>query len=335
MKVLAIETSCDDTSLAIVEYNGKTFEEIQMIGYSQIADHQDRGGVVPELASRLHSEKILQVLAHLDKEEVNSVDAICVTAFPGLAGSLMVWLTVGEMLSNFLQKPLVKVNHIYWHIFSMLLGRSIEDIQYPLALLTASGGHNDIYVINHDEADKRHFSMQKLGQSIDDAAGEAFDKVSRMLGWPYPGGAWIGQQALSGEPSADLRFKRAYLDVESYDFSFSWMKSQVYNLLSKLERAWAKLTPSMISNIAYEFQEAMVEILSKKLYRAASSFDAKTIAIVGGVSANKRLFEYLNQLCQESWFDWQILKPTKMVYSMDNAAMIGVAGIIQYLKEEI
>ncbi|MDR2189836.1 MAG: tRNA threonylcarbamoyladenosine biosynthesis protein Gcp [Candidatus Peribacteria bacterium] len=181
MKTLAIETSCDDTSLAIITYEGDVFVVDQLLAYSQIADHQKFGGVLPEIASRLHSEKIIAILQNIGREKIQEVDFISVTTHPGLPGSLVVGKAVATMLAEYFQKPLVPVNHIYGHIFSILLGRKLRDITFPMVILTASGGHNDMYLVQED------LHIEKKGYSLDDASGEAFDKVSKMLGGPYPG----------------------------------------------------------------------------------------------------------------------------------------------------
>lgn len=197
MKVLAIETSCDDTSIAIVNNENNYFTVEKILAYSQIQEHQKFGGVVPELASRLHSEKIIAILQTIGEEEIKKCDAIAVTTQPGLPGSLVVGKTVAHTLGAFFEKPIINVHHIHGHIFSILLERKLEDIKFPLVILTASGGHNDLYLIQ--EKDKKsdlptefpaqdfaNFSISKIGYTLDDASGECFDKVSRMLGGPYP-----------------------------------------------------------------------------------------------------------------------------------------------------
>lgn len=180
-KTLAIETSCDDTSLGIVSFDGKTFQVEKIFAYSQIHDHQKYGGVVPEVASRLHSEKIIAVLEALGRDEIKNVDFISVTTHPGLPGALVVGKATAHLLASFFDKPVIQVNHIHGHIFSLLLERNMDEIQFPLVVLTASGGHNDLYVIESE-----NLEMNKIGQTLDDAAGECFDKVARMLGGPYP-----------------------------------------------------------------------------------------------------------------------------------------------------
>lgn len=192
-KTLAIETSCDDTSLAVVSYDGKVFNCDDMKAYSQVADHQEYGGVVPEIASRQHSEKILKVYDALTIDW-ESIDTISVTVEPGLPGSLLIGKSLASSLSAHFNKPLIKVNHIHGHIVSFLLERDHHTIQFPIVVLSVSGGHNDLYLLSdkviscdHEEQRIGSFFVYKLGWTIDDASGEAFDKVSRMLSGPYPG----------------------------------------------------------------------------------------------------------------------------------------------------
>jgi N6-L-threonylcarbamoyladenine synthase len=206
MKTLAIETSCDDTSVAIVNNEGNIFSVEKILAYSQIEEHQVYGGVVPEIASRLHAEKIVSVLENIGREEIKKVDFISVTTHPGLPGSLVVGKAAAHMLGEYFDKKVVEVNHIHGHIFSVFLERSFQDIQFPLAVLTVSGGHNDIYIVCKEESPTREvlqgegilsshhlagYDIYKVGASIDDAAGECYDKVARMLDGPYPGGFWI------------------------------------------------------------------------------------------------------------------------------------------------
>lgn len=339
IRTLAIETSCDDTSVGIISFDGKKFEVEKMLAYSQISDHQMYGGVVPEIASRLHCEKIIAVLEEIGFENIKTVDFVSVTSHPGLPGALVVGKATANLIAKFFDKPVIEVNHIYGHVFSLLLERSVEDIEFPLVVLTASGGHNDVYVVE-DVAWK--YQITKIGQTLDDAAGECFDKVSRMLGGPYPGGQWISERALHSEQlttnmeqwnkNEKIQFKRIFLSKEGFDFSFSWMKSQVFALLQEYEKNNVVLNEELICEIAYEFQEAVVEVLAKKLIRAWIKYEVKMIGIAGGVSCNERLRQYLNEqlITNNKKLDQQLiaLRPVKKIYSTDNAAMIGVVGIL-------
>lgn len=343
IKTLAIETSCDDTSIGIISFDGDRFEVKKLLAYSQVADHQKYGWVMPEIASRLHSEKIIWVLDAVGWGDIENVDTISVTTHPGLPGSLVVGKAVGATLAKRYDKPLYEVNHIHGHIFSLFLERNISEFEFPMVVLTASWGHNDLYIITKEQ---NKFNIEHLGKTLDDAAGECFDKVSRMLGGPYPGWVRIGEMALKHKKKLDevglcnkcepidsgISFKRIFLTRESFDFSFSWMKSQVSILLKNLEEKNIALTEDLICEIAYEFQEAVVEVLAKKLVRAWAKYSAKTLGISGWVSANDRLWEYANGLIKHKNYinqNFNVVKPTKKIYSTDNAAMIGVAGILQ------
>jgi len=352
VKTLAIETSCDDTSVGIVSFDGDTFTVDSLLAYSQIADHQQYGGVVPEIASRLHFDKIIEVIKNIGLDKIKEVDFISVTVHPWLPGSLVVGKSVASLLSAYFKKPLIHVNHIYWHLFSILLERKPSDIQFPLVVLTASGGHNDIYVVNSTNSEQLTtnndgisfnefggYKIAKVGYTLDDAAGECFDKVARMLGGPYPWWQRIWEKALQWKPNSDVEFKRIFLSKENFEFSFSWMKSQVSFLLKKLveggkckvEGGKIEIPEELICDIAYEFQEAVVEVMVKKLVRAGIAFDAKTLALAWGVSCNDRLWEYLQDYWKLKIENWKFLRPTKKVYSTDNAAMIGLAGILEYI----
>lgn len=340
MKTLAIETSCDDTSLAIVSNEHGSFEVEKILAYSQISEHQQFWGVVPELASRLHSEKIIALVQAIGFEEIKKVDTISVTTQPGLPGSLVVGKTVAYELWAYFEKEVIPVHHISGHIFSILLERKLEDLVFPLVILTASGGHNDIYLVQEEKnliaEDLSAFSsfsfagfqITKIGRTLDDAAWECFDKVSRMLGGPYPGGVWISQKAALGKANPLVQFKRIFLAHERFEFSFSGMKSQVSFLLEKLEKNWTPLENELIADIAYDFQEAVVEVLSKKLLQAGIQFGAKSLAIAGWVSANTRLLEATQALIEKKGSDFTFFSPAKKLYSTDNGAMIGVVWLL-------
>jgi N6-L-threonylcarbamoyladenine synthase len=386
MKLLAIETSCDDTSLAIVEHKDNQFVVHQCIAYSQIQDHQQYGGVVPEIASRLHAEKITALLDQIGADHIQSCDAIAVTTAPWLPGSLLVGKTTANFLATLYNKPILPVYHIYGHIFSILLERSINEFPFPRVILTASWWHNDIYLV--EEKNNRHceeesnddvaiqdntentstfnlqpstqislgnLSLTKLWSTLDDAAGECFDKVSRMLGGPYPGWAWIGEKAAQWKPRDDIQFKRIFLSKEEYNFSFSGMKSQVHYLLESRKKQGrhceeesnddvaiqdqiannhSVLNEQDIYDVAYEFQEAVIEVLAKKTIRAAIEYGAQTIGIVWWVSANTRLREYTNDYKDAKYPDAILTKPVKNLYSTDNAAMIGAAALIEHCHSE-
>ena len=340
MRTLAIETSCDDTSLAIVKNDTWVFEIEKILAYSQISEHQKFWGVVPELASRLHSEKIIALLQTIWLDEIKNVDFISVTTEPWLPGSLVVWKTVGYELWAFYEKEVVAIHHILWHMFSILLERRLEDIVFPLVVLTASWGHNDIYLV--EEESKRNndissefprfsfagFSVTKVGHTLDDAAWECFDKVSRMLWGPYPWWVWISEKAGKGRVNPLVNFKRIFLSHDKFEFSFSWMKSQVTFLLEKFKKEGIELDEQLICDVAYDFQEAIVEVMSKKLLHAWEVFWAKTLALAWWVSANNRLCEYTQELLNKKWNPYKFFTPAKKLYSTDNGAMIWVVGLL-------
>lgn len=328
IKTLAIETSCDDTSVGVITYDEGIFNVEKLLAYSQISDHIAYGWVVPEVASRIHSEKIIWILEKIGIDKIKDVDFISVTASPWLPWSLLVWISCAHMLWNFLDKKVYEVNHIYGHIFSVLIERSIDQIQFPAVVLTASWGHNDIYVLGIT-TDK--FEIQKIWYTIDDAAWECFDKVSRMLGGPYPGWAWISEKALKWKANQLVKINRIYLKADEYKFSFSGMKSKVFYLLKELEEKWVELDEQLTNDICFEFQEAVVEMLSNKIIKALQTYDAKSIILAWGVSSNDRLYEYiLQQIEKKNLWAW-VIRPAKKLYSTDNAAMIWVCGILEYL----
>jgi len=557
MKTLAIETSCDDTSIWIINFDWSIFTVDNILAYSQVKEHNEFGWVVPEIASRLHSEKIISVLMQIWWDNIQKVDNICVTSHPGLPWSLVVWKTVASMLWEYFQKPVIHVNHIIWHIFALFLDRNLNKIEFPMVVLTASGWHNNIYhieqkyskedltpppspllkvegkydlkatlligkglgwsVIKDKETEKRqykwipeyvkilakelrkkqtkteeilreilrnrqlewlkfrrqhpfwryiadffcndlnlvievdwkihkkqkeynnirdefiksydvnilristkeiendlewviqkilehqiflsskerevksevsqgdglwwgvkywNYQITQIWQTLDDAAWECFDKVSRMLWWPYPWWVRISKQAKLWKPNKKFELNRIRLSHENFNFSFSGVKSQIHHLIYKYTTELAivsktkwehgnPFTDSEISDIAYEFQESVVEVLGKKLVRAALEYKAKTIWLSGWVSANDRLKEYIEELLENrqrlknqipnpdnnhispnlslkerresditplilgEGKEVILLTPTKKLYCTDNAAMIGVAWLLK------
>ncbi len=344
MRTLAIETSCDDTSLAIVNNNNWTFEVEKILAYSQISEHQKFWWVVPELASRLHSEKIIALLQTIGLDEIPNVDFISVTTQPWLPGSLVVWKTVGYELWAFYNKEVIPIHHILGHMFSILLERKLEDLAFPLVILTASWGHNDIYVVEEENNRVNSFpeeypsfnfagfTVTKVWHTLDDAAWECFDKVSRMLWGPYPWGVWISQKAAQWKKNPNVNFKRIFLSHDKFEFSFSWMKSQVTFLLEKLKKENIQIDEQMTCDIAYDFQEAVVEVMAKKLLHAWEVYWAKTLWLAWGVSANNRLCEYIQELLEKKHISTPFLTPAKKVYSTDNWAMIGVVWLLSKRK---
>lgn len=334
IKTLAIETSCDDTSIAIVCFDWKSFFVEKIFSYSQVEKHKDFGGVVPEVASRLHNEKAVSLIEKIWEETIKETDFISVTACPWLPGSLLVGKTVANMLWEIYNKKVINVDHIYWHIFSVLLDRDIFSINFPVVVLTVSGGHNDIYLIDKKKDFTQYldfdcFDISKIWSSIDDAAGEAFDKVAKMLWWPYPWGEWIYENASFSSGNEQFKLKRVFLSKDKYDFSFSWVKSKIYYLLRDLEAKNIKIKDKVLQDICFEFQESVVEVLTKKAVQAMKDFWIDNLRLTWWVSSNDRLYEYIRNFVDKKGIEGEILRPSQKIYSTDNAAMIGVVGILQ------
>jgi len=354
MKTLAIETSCDDTSLAIISYKNNFFNVEKCLLHSQIDKHRQYGWVVPELASRLHEEKIVDLIKEIWVNNIKKVDFISYTCCPGLPWSLLVWKTAANTLSLFLNKDKNPVYHIYWHIFSILAERNLNDINFPLLVLTVSGGHNDMYIVtknkdkNIEEFQEKiiknysfnkenlvgqvgQFFVYKVWFTLDDAAWEAFDKVSKMLGGPYPWWKWISDKADLHNWNDENTFPRIWLKKDEFNFSFSGLKAQVnYKIQDLKKEYWEKLPENIVNKIAYEFQQATIETLWKKLLKASKFFNIQNIALVGWVSANRKLKQYINE--NKNKFDIKnFYTPVKNLYSTDNAAMIWIVGILQKL----
>ncbi|MBD8007157.1 tRNA (adenosine(37)-N6)-threonylcarbamoyltransferase complex transferase subunit TsaD [Bacillus norwichensis] len=308
--VLGIETSCDETAASVVK-NGT--EIVSNVVASQIESHRRFGGVVPELASRHHVEQITIVIEEAIKEAnitFDDVDAIAVTEGPGLVGALLVGVNAAKALAFSLNKPLVGVHHIAGHIYA---NRLINDFTFPLLALVVSGGHTELIYMEKDGA------FQVIGETLDDAAGEAYDKVARTLNLPYPGGPHIDKLAQEGTPNIQL--PRAWLEEGSYDFSFSGLKSAVINTLHNAEQRGEKISPE---DLAASFQESVIEVLTTKTVRAAKEYGVKQVLLAGGVAANKGLRTSLKKAFSELDEVELIIPP--LYLCTDNAAMIGAAG---------
>lgn len=310
--ILAVESSCDETSMSIVK-NG--CEEIATVISTQMDTHANYGGVVPEIASRMHIENITIVLeevlmkANMKMEEI---DAIAVTYGPGLIGSLLVGLMAAKTLAYIYNKPLVPVHHIAGHIYANNLETSMK---FPLIALVVSGGHTDLILMKED------YSFEKIGGTLDDAVGEAYDKVARVVNLPYPGGPLIDKKAFEGEDTYPLPLP---LDDDTYNFSFSGLKSAVINLAHNEKQRGNELR---INDIATSFQNRVVEILTKKTMKALKEYNVNNLILAGGVAANKGLRKRLQELCNENNINLTI---PNLKYCTDNATMIGAAGYYAY-----
>lgn len=313
--ILAIESSCDDTAAAILR-NGKVLANI----VSSQLDHEKYGGVIPELASRLHQQNIVRVVkAALEKAEIEkeALDAVAFTQGPGLIGALLVGVSFAKAFALGRNIPLVSVHHMQAHILANFL--SDNPPAFPFLCLTVSGGHTQLVLV------KGYLEMEILGQTIDDAVGEAFDKGAKMLGLPYPGGPMIDKWAKQGNPAA-FRFPDA--ETNTFDFSFSGIKTSLLYLIQKNSKENPHFIAENMADIAASYQAQLIKMLLSRLKKAAKHTGVKDIAIAGGVSANSELRIRLLALCQEN--NWQAHIPA-FEFCTDNAAMIGIAGHYKYL----
>lgn len=316
--ILALESSCDETA-ASVNKNG--LEVLANVVSSQVDLHKKFGGVVPEIASRKHLELLLPVIDQaLEEAEIEfaDLDAVASTYGPGLVGGLLVTLTAAKTISLALNIPLIGVNHIAGHIYANFIDN--PEIEKPLLCLTISGGHTDLLYFE----DLRGYQI--LGRTIDDAAGEAFDKISRFIGLGYPGGPAIEKAAYSGDRRA-IDFPRADLG-ESYNFSFSGLKTAVMNYVNNEEQRGNKIN---INDLAASFQEAVVDSLASNLIQAVKEYDVESVVLSGGVAANQRLREVIAERLEEYNLD---LYYPPLELCTDNAAMIGAVAYYQYLEHD-
>lgn len=312
--IFAIETSCDETSCSIIK-NGNT--EIATVVLSQIDIHKNYGGVVPEIASRNHTDMITVVFEEcLRKANMtfNDIDAIAVTYGPGLNGSLLVGIEAAKALSLATNKPSVPVNHMKGHIYA---NKFVGEFKFPLLCLVVSGGHTEIVYMD------KEYSFKKIGSTLDDSIGEAYDKVARVVGIPYPGGPLMDKMAQKGTHSYDLPTPK---DDDTYDFSFSGIKSAVINLVHNEKQRGNEINKE---DLATSFQETVINILVKKTVRAIKEYGVKQLLIAGGVSANSGLRSALEKECKK--LNVELLKP-EIKYCTDNAAMIGAAGYYAYIR---
>lgn len=331
--VLAIETSCDDTSVSVVQEDGFV---ISVISANQDQAHQPFGGIVPEIASRNHTLNILPLVDAVLKQSAQTlgckqeviwqhIDGIVVTARPGLIGSLLVGVLTAKTLALVHNKPFIGINHLEGHLLAPYLRdpgyQPPDHFNYPYIALAISGGHTNLYKV-HELGD-----YEVLGSTVDDAAGEAFDKFAKMLNLGYPGGVQVDKLSQNGEPAA-FKFPRAMIHEKNYDFSFSGLKTAALRQIEKMsesERA------EQLENLCASYQEAIVDVLITKLARAVENEGVKTAVVTGGVSANSRV-----RSMAQDWADKKgvtlVIPPIR--YCTDNAAMIGYAGICRLNRGE-
>ena len=356
MIILGIESSCDDTSVALIEATENGFVVLSEKTASQIEIHKKYGGVVPEIAGRMHAEKILPVIEEVMKDQ-NKPDAIAVTSGPGLITGLLVGVEAAKSLSYLWNVPLVGVNHIEGHIHSVEIPNeqfSISNIEYPALALIASGGHTELIWA------KSEGQYKKIGATVDDAAGECFDKAAKLLNLEYPGGPKISKHAETGNTKA-IDFPRPMLDKNNYDFSFAGLKtSALYWLrdnnlssssfqeevateaggvaIKKINSGKLPLPPLgkrgiALNDFCASFEQAIIDVLVGKTLKAIKQYQPKTVILGGGVSANKKLRETLATEINKLSPELKFLSPS-LKYAMDNAAMIAIAGYYKALKKE-
>ncbi len=314
--IMGIETSCDETSISIVK-NGN--EEIATTVLTQMDTHALYGGVVPEIASRMHTENITMVLEDvLSKTDITMerIDAIAVTYAPGLLGSLLVGVEFAKVLSLVYQKPLIATHHIAGHIYANNL---VKKLEFPLLAVVVSGGHTELVLMKGD------YQFKVLGTTVDDAIGECFDKVARVLGLPYPGGPNVEKLALMGKPTYQLPKP---MDNDELNFSFSGLKSAVINLN---HNEFQKGIEVRKEDLACSFQHVSFDQIIRKTKMAIERYDIKRVIVAGGVSASKFLRAEMEKLCDDMSVDLTI---PPMKYCTDNATMIAAAAYPQYLNHD-
>lgn len=314
--ILGIESSCDETSMAIIK-NGKV-----VIGLSiatQIDTHALYGGVVPEIASRMHTEAITLVLEDVLKKskiKLEDIDAFAVTYAPGLTGSLIVGIEAAKTLALVYNKPLIKVNHLIGHIYANNIENNLE---FPLLALIVSGGHTELLIMESD------YKFKKLGETLDDAIGEAYDKVARVIGLKYPGGPNVEAYAKKGKHTYNLPKP---VNDNTYNFSYSGLKSAIINLVHNETKNGNTINKY---DLARSFEDVAIDELVRKVELAFLNTNIKNLVIAGGVSANKHLKEEMEKLCNK--YQAKLYIP-RMIYCTDNAAMIAAAAYPLYLKKE-
>ena len=317
--ILAIESSCDETSAAVV-VNGRTL--LSNIVASQIKSHMRFGGVVPEIASRHHVEQITQVIEEAlvqAGKTMEEIDAVAVTIGPGLVGALLIGISAAKAVALAANKPLIAVNHMAGHIYANQL---IEPLQFPLIALVVSGGHTELVYMPQDG------QFEIIGETRDDAAGEAYDKIGRILNLPYPGGKKMDELAHIGEDVYD--FPRAMIQEDHYDFSFSGLKSAVINRIHNAKQKGEEIVPE---NVAASFQASVVEVLVEKSKRALQEYPVKQFVLAGGVAANRGLRTGLQEMMQRDYPTVTFSIPP-MNLCGDNAAMIGAAAYSKWLEQD-
>ena len=324
MYLLAFESSCDDTSVALLK-NG---ELISMHTHTQ-AEHIKTLWVVPEVAARLHADHIFDLITKVLSDAwimLENIDVFAATSEPGLVPSLLIGKTVAKTLALSHKKPLIWVNHIEGHIFSILLERDINEVVFPIVVLSASGGHNDLFLW------KSLYEIEKIGNTVDDSAGESMDKVGRSLWLPFPAGRYIDELAQKYNPGIHIQIPHfpLVLPENSLNFSFSGLKSAALREITIREKDHGELTENDHIEISYGYQTTITKILSLRLIEAQKNTQAKSIALVGWVSANSALQKIMKKYSEENNIPYYT--PKSLKYCGDNAAMIGIRAYWEYKK---
>lgn len=320
MRILSIESSCDETAAAVVEDGRKVLSSVVA---SQVEEHRLYGGVVPEIASRRHAESISSVVREALTEaqlSLSDIDAIAVTFAPGLIGALLVGVNFAKGLSLATNKPLIPVHHLRSHIAANYI--SSEELKPPFLCLVVSGGHSHIVMVED------YTKMRVIGQTRDDAAGEAFDKAARTMGMPYPGGIELDKVAEEGNDKAYV-LPRPTVAGSPYDFSFSGLKTAVINLLHNAQQKGEEICKE---DLCASFRRAVVECLTDNLFKAAEDLGVKTIVAAGGVSANRLLRRELERICKEKGYKLYV---PELSLCGDNAAMVGSQGYYEFLSGNV
>lgn len=316
--ILGIESSCDETSASIC-VDGKILSNVT----ATQAIHEQYGGVIPEIASRIHQQNIIPVIDTAIKNakiSKNDINAVAFTRGPGLLGALLVGTSFAKAFALSLNLPLIDIHHMQAHILAHFIDEPKP--AFPFLCLTVSGGHTQIVLV------KDYFDMEIIGETTDDAAGEAFDKTAKMLGLPYPGGPIIDRNAAKGDPN---KFSFTEPQIPGYDFSFSGLKTQILYFIQKKSKSNEQFLTENMNDLCASIQQRIITILCNKLEAAAKEYGITEIAIAGGVSANKGLREYLQNLSVKN--SWNVYIPA-FEYCTDNAGMIAMAGYHKYLKSE-
>ena len=318
INILAIESSCDETSAAVIQ-NGKVLSN----AIATQSVHERYGGVVPELASRAHMQNIVPVVdialqdAGIDKRDIQ---AVAFTRAPGLIGSLLVGACFAKSYAQALDVPLIAVHHMQAHVLAHFID---DQPEFPFLCLTVSGGHTQIVLC------RDYLDMEVLGETIDDAAGEAFDKVAKMLGLPYPGGPLVDKYAKAGDPQ---KFKFPLSEMKDYEFSFSGLKTSVMYFLQAQKKIDPDFAANNLNDICASVQHTIIKMLMNKLQKAAKNLGIKQVGIAGGVSANSGLRKAIKEAGEQN--GWQVYIP-KFEYCTDNAAMIGITGYHKFMKGQL